>query len=450
MAIIKSLVILLRGDTGSLKKDFAKGQSEVSKFASSMRSKFAAAVPILSVAGFTAAIKQASSELDKIAKTSLSFGIDASEFIALDRAVGLAGGSTQDLEVGTRNLLRSLSEANKGTKSFQDTFGKLGVDFRELINLAPTEQFAKIAEGLQNVKSPADKVSIAMQLLGRSGTKLLPLLSNAEALRASFAETEALGGLFTSAQIGEVEKQNDAFSDLVFTMKNIVRAITIELAPSFTVIFKELTKAIQPGTAFNSMLRGIGEVAKSTVFVLNLLSSGVSILSQFLGTSIGKIVGYAIAFSVVARVMKTLITLAKAFKVVQTSLLAIESARAALNLAGAAKTVGAAAAFAGVLLAVNQLEASLAKTFEQTDKVAEKFDAIEQTSRAIKTVEINAATAGRGSQAAFETIFRQTAEMPIENLIGVTQDGNQILGEINEQLKRGARMGAELLPGDLL
>jgi hypothetical protein len=449
VAIIKSLSILLRGDTSKLKSDFSNGKTAVSKFGSQVSSILRSAIPVLSVGGFLASIKQASAELDVIGKRAVKLSIDTGELISLERVAKLAGASMSDVETGVRNLNRTISDSMAGNRMATDSLSRLGLSASQLDKLTTTEQFTKISGGLAKIESRADRTALAMKLFGRSGVNLIPLLSDTETLQESFEKTRKLGGLFTSSQIKQVEAQNDSFADFVFTAKNIMRAISIDMAPAFKMLYDSITDAIKPGTFFNGLMKGIGEVAHLVTLPLNILAFTIKGLSEFMGGAVGRIVGYAVAFAIVARVTKTLITISKAFRAVQLSLLAIETARAALTLKGVAKTAAAATVFAGVILAVNQLEASIGGVFKEAAKAGDEMEALADASDKIKKIDINTQSAGRGTQEAFATIFRATAEVPMEKLIDITKDGNAVLDEINDKLGRANNLNLEL-GGDVL
>jgi predicted outer membrane protein len=74
-----------------------------------------------------------------------------------------------------KGLQQKLSTAADGQ---DETFRRLGLNARELMNLPLEDQFARIADALSRVSSPADQARFAMEALGEVGLKVLPALKN--------------------------------------------------------------------------------------------------------------------------------------------------------------------------------------------------------------------------------------------------------------------------------
>jgi hypothetical protein len=124
------------------------------------------------VQAFNAAVAMGGQLNDLSART----GETAGNLAILQRAFENAGAGAESVGPTINRLQRAIVEAGEGGKEQAEAFGKLGLNLERLKGLTPTEQLQAVAGALQGVGNDSDRSAIAMQLLGRSGGELLPLL----------------------------------------------------------------------------------------------------------------------------------------------------------------------------------------------------------------------------------------------------------------------------------
>jgi len=441
MAIVKTLDILLRGRTEQLGTDLKTAQKQFQSFQSKVKSII---VPAISTAVFFASIQSARAQLDGLAKRSVRLGIDPAELGALERAARLADVAVGELSMANKSLSSNIVKALAGGKQQAKVFNDLGLSADKLSKMNFSNQLIAIGGALDGVQDRAERTTLAFSLLGKAGVKVLPLiLGGAEDLRKSLKRTRELGGIFESNDLKAVERANDLWSEFTMTLGYAWQRMAVELSPALSELFTDLINAIKPGTAFSGLLASIGDVVKILLVPLQILVFVIGELSQLFGSTIGRIVGWAVAIAVVGRVTASLITTLKALRVIQVSLLAIESARASLNLATAGRVALAIGAFATVIAAVNKIEANIGGVFKETEKLGGQF---EETAKAgMKLSQINPSSAARGSQEAFESVYSVKIQNPIEKLIDVNRQGNELLGEINDKIQQGEDLGNDIV-----
>jgi hypothetical protein len=124
------------------------------------------------VQSFTEAISMGGRLNDLSSRT----GETAGNLAILQRAFDNAGSSAESVGPVLNKIQRAIVEADQGTQKFVDAFSALGVSMDSFKGKSPTEQLQIIAEALNKVKDPAQRSAIAMELLGKSGGELIPLL----------------------------------------------------------------------------------------------------------------------------------------------------------------------------------------------------------------------------------------------------------------------------------
>jgi hypothetical protein len=149
------------------------------------------------VQAFNAAVAMGGQLNDLSART----GETAGNLALLQRAFENAGAGADAVGPTINRLQRAIVEAGQGGKQQAEAFAKLGLNLERLKDLTPTEQLQAVAGALQGVGNDSERGAIAMQLLGRSGGELLPLL------RAMGVELDVARGQLGSLP-GVIDKTN--------------------------------------------------------------------------------------------------------------------------------------------------------------------------------------------------------------------------------------------------
>jgi hypothetical protein len=169
---------------------------------------------------------------DKLAKMSVRTGISVEALSELGYAAEQSGADLDSLEVGVRKMQKFLFEASKGSRAAGATLSKLGLQFADLNGLSPDQQLALVADRLANVQDPALKAALAMEIFGKSGTSLLPLMQDgAKGIEELRQQARDLGLTISTEDAKAAETFGDRLSDLWKVIKSGVFAVGAALAP---------------------------------------------------------------------------------------------------------------------------------------------------------------------------------------------------------------------------
>ena len=152
------------------------------------------ALGFLSVGAIASFAKSALDAADAVGDMADKIGTTASQLSRLQYAA-----QQSDIEVESFNqaLVKfsvNISKADDGAAGAQKAFNLLGVSASQLQGIPLSDQLGKIADAFVNIQSPADKVAVAVQLFGKAGADLVPLLSRGSAgVRELTAEADRLG-----------------------------------------------------------------------------------------------------------------------------------------------------------------------------------------------------------------------------------------------------------------
>lgn len=246
MATIATLVAQLVGDTRGFSKSFASAGKVIGRF----KGLIALAGIGLGVGFLDAQLKAA----DAMGKLADRTGVSIERLSGLQFAAEQAGSSVEGMTVGITKMLRSVSDATSGNAMLAETFKELGVDVAAIKNLKADEQFGVIADALNGVESAADKTRIAMEIFGKSGADLIPLISEgSEGLAAYQKQAERLGRTMSREQAAKAEQANDAMNRLTTAVKSTAMVIVTTAAPAielFANIMERVVTFVRNLTAF--------------------------------------------------------------------------------------------------------------------------------------------------------------------------------------------------------
>lgn len=130
------------------------------------------------VVGLKDAVMESASYADRLNDASMKTGVSVAALQELEFAASQSGVSQEELEVSLTRLSRAMNEAASGSKEAKDSFAQLRTKVTNADGSlrAVDEVFAELADRMVDVDNPAKRAALAMQVFGKSGANLLPLL----------------------------------------------------------------------------------------------------------------------------------------------------------------------------------------------------------------------------------------------------------------------------------
>ena len=130
-----------------------------------------------------AGIRSLVSGIDDLNDAAQALGTTAVELSGLRQAAGEAGVGAETLDTALTRLNINLSEAAAGSKQQVALFNALGVSVRDISgNVRPaTEVLAQLASAFSRMEDGPAKAALAIDLFGKAGARLVPLLNGGAA-----------------------------------------------------------------------------------------------------------------------------------------------------------------------------------------------------------------------------------------------------------------------------
>lgn len=268
---IGTLAVNVVAKTGGLVKGLRKGRSLVKGFA--VAATAAAATATASIAGMIRIFDEVAPSIDKITKAARRLDVGTEPLSALGHAAGLAGSNVDELVKGMTLMERNTADAAMGVGEAKQAFSALGLDAEKLQGMQADQMFLEIADAIAKLPTAAERTSAAMDIFGRSGANLLPLMMQGrEGIEAAMEEAKRLGITFTESQGAMIEAANDARTKIGAAITGLKNQFAIGLAPAITVAADAVSKWVASlndgatasglaGGAAQFFARGLGVVA---------------------------------------------------------------------------------------------------------------------------------------------------------------------------------------------
>ncbi len=250
-----------------------------------------AAVGTAVVTALLGAAKTFATMGDHVAKMGRRTGFSAEALSELGFAAEQSGADMETLEKGLRRMQRTIYDAARGLSTATEGLSVLGLSVEDLKGLSPEDQFTLIADRIGAIKDPTLKAAVAMEMFGRSGTQMLPLLENGAAgINALREEARRLGLTISSEDARAAEEFSDTLNRMWRVVKQAVFAIGAALAPTLSEVAVWITRTVKTTTDWIKQNRGLVVTVLKVAAVVTVIGGGLVALglaASALGTVLG-------------------------------------------------------------------------------------------------------------------------------------------------------------------
>lgn len=171
----------------------------------------------VSVDALTQAAKRGLDYASSLGEVAQQLGVTTDALQEYRYAASQAGLSQEEMDQALSQLTRRIGEAASGTKAQAEAFTKLGISVKDANGnvMDAGRAIPMIADALQKIESPAERAAILMDLFGRAGQKLEPLLSGGSAAVNELRDAaHKLGIVLSEDQIQRADETADKLSAL--------------------------------------------------------------------------------------------------------------------------------------------------------------------------------------------------------------------------------------------
>lgn len=208
---------------------------------------------------------------DQLDKMSARTGVSTNALSELGFAAEQSGANIEAVEKAVRKMQKTIADAASGEKTYVDALKAVGISYADLQGMSPEDQFTAIANGLNAIKDSTMKAAAAIDIFGKSGTALLPMLGDMKALRA---EAVRLGLSIGPEQAKQAAAITDAWNRVKRSFGAVAVAIGSALAPMLTKLADKLKNGIGMVREWISANKGL---------IIGVFSTGVAAVAAGAG-----------------------------------------------------------------------------------------------------------------------------------------------------------------------
>lgn len=175
-------------------------------------------------------------------------GAGTTNFQQLTNMLGQVGGTVEDAESSFTKFNKGIATAAAGgDKAFVGLLNKLKIPLKnskgQLQSL--NDILPELADGFAKNKDPATRTRMAMELFGKGGAKMIPvLIQGGAAIRAMRIEQERLGTVLSESDVGALDDIGDSMDRVSGQIKVQFSSAIAKMAPLLLGILKNMMEWI--------------------------------------------------------------------------------------------------------------------------------------------------------------------------------------------------------------
>lgn len=288
-AVVGALRVSLGLDSAQFTQGLNRAQTGLQRFAAAARAGALLLAGAVTAAGgaLAAAMKPIIDEADNLYKLSQAIGVPIEDLSRLRYAAELSGVGLDALGKAVKRLSANMYEAGQSaTGQAARAFAALGISVRDAEGrMRPAIKVMEdLAARFQKLPNGAEKTALAMQIFGKSGADMIPMLNAGSAgLAEMYAEAEELGIVLDEETGKSAERFNDNLTRLGKVKDGIVTKITAGMLPALEGLTDALVRSAKNTGILNGVGKALGAVLQAQYTAIAMVSGAFSVLARSIG-----------------------------------------------------------------------------------------------------------------------------------------------------------------------
>ena len=266
---------------------------------------------LATISSFVAAGRTFAVAGDNLQKMSLRTGLSVEALSELGFAAEQSGTDLEHLERSLRHMQRAIVAAATGSESAIEALALLGLTVTDLAKASPEQQFMMIADAMSRIENPTLRAALAIQLFGRLGTALLPLIQRGAAGIEDLRRQARELGLTTSTESANAAAAlRNSMNILWRVVRKGISTIGAAVAPVLKDTTERITRIVKTVTEWikrnNDLVVTIFKVAAAVAAVGSVLITLGGILS-LLGVAFGTLASVVASIGTALKILVTVL-----------------------------------------------------------------------------------------------------------------------------------------------
>lgn len=271
----------------------------------------AALIGTAMISPFVAATKAFSDAGSQLVDMSQRTGVSVEALGGLKYAAEQSGASIEDLEGGFKNMQTALHDAASGVDTARKKFEALHLSVKELKNLPPDQAFIKIAEAVSKIQNPSKQAAVSLDLLGKKGMMLLPLMkAGAAGIKVMTDEAARLGITMSTEDAMAAEAFGDKTAKAMTQIKTAFVRMGAAILPILEPVIDKISDVLKVTAEWINKNRGLVVLALSAGVALLAFSYAITAVGVAISVA-GSVIGWTVTgFTLLGTALAAVSTLA--------------------------------------------------------------------------------------------------------------------------------------------
>lgn len=217
-------------------------------------------IGLQAIQGVTQFASQIINAADELNKMSQRTGMTVDALSALSYAADLSGSNVDEVVAAMTRLSVKATAAATGNKSAAATFTALGIAVKDASGKLKDQEtlFNEVAAVIKEIRDPTLKAAIAVEIFGKAGAGLIPLINSMDDLKQEAKDLGAVMG-------AEFASNAEVFNDNLSRMNYLAKSFTVTLLNDLVPAVNRLMEVMIDATKKNGFMNGVGAGVKQII-----------------------------------------------------------------------------------------------------------------------------------------------------------------------------------------
>lgn len=273
----------------SIKKTGENAEGFTAKLGNGIKTaaKWGAAVVAAAGVGATALFglaSNAASTADNIDKMSQKIGISREAYQELDFICSQSGTNVDNLKTGLKTLTNQMQSAADGSKTAMSAFEALGLSWNDGTGALKDQETMmwEAMAALQACENQTEKSALAVDLFGKAGTELMPMLNGASgSIEAMKKQAHELGLVLSDDAVDAGVRFTDTIDQAKRSLAAVVTRIGVDVMPAIQTVLDWVIDNMP--MIQNVIQTALGAVQRTVGFFSDMLQGALLAIQLALG-----------------------------------------------------------------------------------------------------------------------------------------------------------------------
>ena len=244
------------------------------------KTAFGAFLGLQAATGVVSFVRSTLDAVDALKDMSNRTGIAVGTLSELGYAAKLNGSDIDAVQVAMGKMAAKAVDAATGNKTAAVTFDALGISIKNADGSmrSSVDLLQDLGDRFRDIKDPTLKSALAIEVLGKSGVAMIPVIEN---MRDARQEAKELGVTVGDDFANQAAQFNDNIDRMTAMTSSLAKSLLNELLPSLNSVMDAMVQATRAGES--GMWAGLRQVTRNAAYDYSNLGKSITDVTAKIG-----------------------------------------------------------------------------------------------------------------------------------------------------------------------